>query len=293
MRDAPIPFAKGHGAGNDFIIVPDPDGLLALSPDDVRSLCHRRTGIGGDGLLRAVRCAADPESTSMSAQAEWFMDYRNSDGTNGAMCGNGIRVFARYLADTGLCQPGSVSIATRAGIRQVHIPPPAAQDTSITVDMGLPRLPGPADIEVVAGARRWSALHIDMGNPHAAVLVDDLAHAGDLNVAPTVTPSTAYPEGVTVEFVAINSSHSLSVRVHERGVGETFACGTGACAAVTALRRSQGHVGAGSYTVDFEGGRLQISVGADEAVQLTGPAVVILEGTVTLPRAEPLPGLGS
>ncbi|MCX4784189.1 diaminopimelate epimerase [Streptomyces sp. NBC_01264] len=284
MTDVKIRFAKGHGAGNDFIVVPDPDGHLHLTADDVKALCHRRTGIGADGLLRAVRSTAEPEAESMSAQADWFMDYRNADGTNGSMCGNGIRVFARYLADAEFCRPGLVSIVTRAGIRQVRIPPADATDDAITVDMGRPRLPGPENIKVTVEPRHWSALNVDMGNPHAVAFIDDLAHAGELTVPPTVTPAAAYPDGVTVEFVTIRGPRRLSVRVHERGVGETSACGTGASAAVAALRQREKHTGMGHYTVDFPGGCLRITVDADETFQLTGPAVIVLEGAFALPN---------
>lgn len=277
-------FAKGHGAENDFIVLPDPDGRLALSAAEAARLCDRRAGIGADGVLRAVRCAADPEASAMAATAEWFMDYRNADGSKGAMCGNGLRVLARYLVDVGLTPPGTLAIATRAGARQVHVPyrSPDFQG-EVTVRMGRPRLPGPDGIEVTVGERRWPALHVDMGNPHAVVFVDDLAHAGDLRTAPTVEPADAYPHGVTVEFVIPRGPDRLALRVYERGVGETRACGTGACAAVAAFALRQGRQsGVVRYTVDLLGGRLHIAVLADGAMELTGPAEILARGTVNL-----------
>jgi diaminopimelate epimerase len=121
-----LPFLKGHGAENDFVIVPDPDGRIELPPATVARLCDRRAGIGGDGLLRVVRSAAHPEAAAMAGEAEWFMDYRNSDGSIAEMCGNGIRVFARYLRRAGLAGNGDLAVATRAGIRRVHTTSPSA-----------------------------------------------------------------------------------------------------------------------------------------------------------------------
>jgi diaminopimelate epimerase len=280
-RTAMHTFAKGHGAGNDFIVLPDPDGRLALSAADVVSLCDRRTGIGADGILRAVRCSASPEAAAMASEADWFMDYRNADGTQGQMCGNGIRVLARYLVDAGHCPPGTLTLATRSGLRAVHVPRRTTDfDGPVTVTMGQPRLPGPPDITVSTGTRSWPAFHVDMGNPHAVAFVDDLTHPGDLTKPPVVTPASAYPHGVTVEFVVRRGPYDLALRVHERGVGETRACGTGACAAVAATL----HTGAptGTYTVDMPGGQLRVAALADGSMDLTGPAAIVASGTVRL-----------
>lgn len=132
-----LPFLKGHGTENDFVIIPDPDGALDLTPAAVARLCDRRAGIGGDGVLRVVRSARHPEAAAMAAEAEWFMDYRNSDGSIAEMCGNGVRVFAHYLLRAGLTGAGDVAVATRAGVRRVHID----KDGDITVDMGRAALP--------------------------------------------------------------------------------------------------------------------------------------------------------
>ncbi|WP_367141005.1 MULTISPECIES: diaminopimelate epimerase [Streptomyces] len=285
LLPAAQPFFKGHGAENDFILLPDPDHRLALPADEVRRLCDRRTGIGADGLLRAVRTAADPEAAGMATGAEWFMDYRNPDGTAAAMCGNGVRVFARYLVDSGLIPPGTVPIATRAGVRHVRVPARAHDfQGPVTVLMGRPCLPGPGHIKVAVGRRRWPALHVDMGNPHAVAFVDDLNHAGDLRTPPTVTPTSAYPHGVTTSFAVLHSARHLQLRVHERGVGETRACGTGACAAVAAVLHASGRpeTGAGRYTVDLPGGRLHVTATPDGAMELTGPAAIIAQGALTL-----------
>lgn len=275
------PFAKGHSVGNDFIILPDPDGRLVLAAADVVRLCDRRTGIGADGILRAVRCGASPEAVGAAANSDWFMDYRNADGTLGQMCGNGIRVLVRYLVDAGHCPPGTLSIATRAGLRTSHVPFRSADfDGPVTVGMGRPRLPGPADITVTAGGLSWPALHVDMGNPHAVVFVDDLTDPGDLTAPPVVTPAGAYPLGVTTEFVVRRGPYDLALRVHERGVGETRACGTGACAAVAATLSASAAIG--TYTVNMLGGQLRVTVLADDSMELTGPVTIVAQGTVRL-----------
>ncbi|MFE3946407.1 diaminopimelate epimerase [Streptomyces sp. NPDC059118] len=277
-RPALHPFAKGHGAGNDFIVLPDPHDRLTLTTSDVIRLCDRHTGIGADGILRAVRTTAP--GAAATAGGEWFMDYRNADGTLGQMCGNGIRVLARYLVETGRCPPGVLTIATRAGLRTTHVPH-TGSDAPITVAMGRPCLPGPAETSIVVGARTWPAVPVDMGNPHAVAFVDDLTCPGTLTAPPIVSPANAFLQGVTVEFVMRLGPRHLAVRVHERGVGETRACGTGACAAVAADIAATG-TSPGTYTVDMPGGRLRIAVLADTSMELTGPADIVATGTVRL-----------
>ena len=283
---ARLAFLKGHGTENDFVIVPDPDGLLDLSAADVARLCDRRAGIGGDGMLRVVRSAAHPEAAAFAADAEWFMDYRNSDGGVAEMCGNGVRVFARYLQRAGLAGPGDLAIATRAGVRGVHIAKDAADGTpgDITVRMGRADLPGGA-VTVRVGDRSWPAVRVGMGNPHAVAFVDTLDDAGDLFRAPAVSPAAAYPTGANVEFVADRGTRHVALRVHERGSGETRSCGTGACAVMVAAARRDGLDPAVTghpvtYTVDVPGGRLVITERADGEIEMTGPAVILAEGTL-------------
>jgi len=277
-------FLKGHGTENDFVIVPDPDGLLDLSPSDVARLCDRRAGIGGDGLLRIVRSARHPEAEPMAAEAEWFMDYRNSDGSIAEMCGNGVRVFARYLVLAGLAETGDLAVATRAGVRRVRVAADGPdRPGEVTVEMGRAQLPGPDGILVTVGERQWPALNVNMGNPHAVAFVDDLAHAGNLYTAPGVAPAAAYPDGVNVEFVVDRGPRHVAMRVHERGSGETRSCGTGACAVMVAAARRDGADPAltgepVAYTVDVPGGRLVISEQPDGVVRMTGPAVILAEG---------------
>jgi diaminopimelate epimerase len=276
-------FVKGHGTENDFVLLPDADGALDLTDDRVQRLCDRRAGIGGDGVLRVVRSAAAPAAAAMAGEAEWFMDYRNADGSAVEMCGNGIRVFARFLVDEGWADPGELPIATRDGVKVVRLD----RSGDVTVDMGRATLPGTART-VRVGSASWPAVEVDVGNPHAVVFVDDLADAGELRSAPEVVP--AFPVGVNVEFAVRSGPGHLAMRVHERGVGETRSCGTGACAVMlAALTQDTGPAsgvadGSGSpttYAVDVPGGRLTVSRRADGHLELTGPAVLVADGTVS------------
>ncbi|MFD8059075.1 diaminopimelate epimerase [Streptomyces cyaneofuscatus] len=280
MSTSQITFLKGHGTENDFVIVPDPDNALALPASVVARICDRRAGIGGDGLLHVVRSAAHPEAQDMAAEAEWFMDYRNADGSIAEMCGNGVRVFAHYLQREGLVEQGGLAVATRGGVKQVHL----AKDGDITVSMGRALLPE-ASATVTVGERNWPSRNVNMGNPHAVAFVDDLAHAGDLLSAPPVTPAAVYPDGVNVEFVVDRGPRHVAMRVHERGSGETRSCGTGACAVAVATARRDGRDPAvtglpTTYRVDLPGGTLTITEHPDGSVDMTGAAVIVAEGTI-------------
>ncbi|MFF1360086.1 diaminopimelate epimerase [Streptomyces sp. NPDC058297] len=275
-----IAFLKGHGTENDFVIVPDPENALELPPAAVATLCDRRAGIGGDGLLHVVRSAAHPDAQHLAAEAEWFMDYRNGDGSIAEMCGNGVRVFAHYLQRAGHVGEGDLAVATRGGVKSVHID----KEGDITVGMGKALLPE-GDVTVGVDDHSWPARNVNMGNPHAVAFVDDLAQAGTLFSAPPFTPATAYPDGVNVEFVVDRGPRHVAMRVHERGVGETRSCGTGACAVAVAAARRDGLDPAvtGSpvtYTVDLPGGRLVITERADGEIEMTGPAVIVAEGEI-------------
>ncbi|MEU6956746.1 diaminopimelate epimerase [Streptomyces sp. NPDC045714] len=280
MSTSQIAFLKGHGTENDFVIVPDPDNALTLPATVVARLCDRRAGIGADGLLHVVRSAAHPEARSMADAAEWFMDYRNADGSIAEMCGNGVRVFAHYLQRAGLVEEGDLTVATRGGPKRVHL----AKNGEITVSMGRALLPG-ASVTVSVGDRSWPARNVNMGNPHAVAFVDDLDHAGDLFTAPPVSPGAVYPDGVNVEFVVDRGPRHVGMRVHERGSGETRSCGTGACAVAVATARRDGADPAttglpATYRVDLPGGTLVITEHPDGAIDMTGPAVIVAEGVI-------------
>ncbi|MFI1016536.1 diaminopimelate epimerase [Streptomyces sp. NPDC020965] len=294
----PIAFLKGHGTENDFVIVPDPDNAIALPAPVVARLCDRRAGIGGDGLLHVVRSAAHPDARAMADDAEWFMDYRNADGSIAEMCGNGVRVFVRHLQRAGLVEPGDLAVATRGGVKKVHLAKSGAggEDGDITVFMGPAILPADS-VTVTVGGRSWPTRHVNMGNPHAVTFVADLDHAGDLLSEPSYTPSAVYPDGVNVEFVVDRGERHVALRVHERGSGETRSCGTGACAVAVAAARRDGVdptvTGSPvSYTVDLPGGRLVITERADGEVEMTGPAVIVATGHIE-PALLAHPGPGS
>ncbi|MET7526340.1 diaminopimelate epimerase [Streptomyces sp. NPDC005248] len=280
MSTSQIAFLKGHGTENDFVIVPDPDDAIDLPASVVARLCDRRAGIGGDGLLHVVRSAAHPEARAMAGEAEWFMDYRNADGSIAEMCGNGVRVFAHYLKRAGLVEEGDLAVATRGGVKKVHI----AKGGDITVSMGRALLPG-AGVTVTVDGRSWDARNVNMGNPHAVAFVNDLAHAGALRSVPPFTPAAVYPDGVNIEFVVDRGPRHVAMRVHERGSGETRSCGTGACAVAVASARRDGADPAQTgtpvtYTVDLPGGTLLITERPDGEIEMTGPAVIVAEGMI-------------
>lgn len=256
-------YAKGHGTGNDFIVVPDVDDRLELGPDVVRALCDRHTGIGADGVLRVVRTEPGP--------APWFMDYRNSDGSLAEMCGNGIRVYARYLLDYGLAAGPELAIATRSGVRTVR----QQADGELTVDMG-PVSTGRTGWALIGG-RRYTGLAVTVGNPHLVCLIAKPLAGIDLSEPPEVDPEV-FPGGVNVELARITGDHALQMRVYERGSGETLSCGTGAVAAAVAAAASvRAGAGAASWTVDVPGGRLAVTPSVTASL-LTGPAVIVAEG---------------
>ncbi len=285
-----IRFEKGHGTGNDFVLILDYSGELELSPTWVAQLCDRRRGIGADGLIRVVRSAAAAELANdtdghATATAEWFMDYRNADGSLASMCGNGARVFARYLLSAGLATGPQFTIMTRGGQRSVRV----NDHDRIAVEIGhsVACSTGSRPVVAVPG-RQWLASAWWLPNPHAVVWVDDLADAGSLTAAPTVR-SDRFDNGVNVEF-AIDSSDGGSpraaMRVYERGVGETASCGTGACAVALSLRQRNGIVGPGTVPVQVPGGTLEVSFDESDRIWLAGPAVLVAAGELLEPLSD-------
>ena len=275
-------FAKAHGTGNDFIVLPDPDGEIDLTAAFVAALCDRRRGIGGDGVLRVVRSAKHPDATHLAADAEWFMDYYNSDGSIAETCGNGIRAFARYLAVSGLVSAvpaRQLPIATRAGLVAVDI-----DADLITVDMPVPVV-GPANWTAVAGVT-YRGPSVNVGNPHVVVTVPDRSTLDslDLRDQPLFDIDT-FPSGVNLEFVTPTAPIDgvdlhVDMRVHERGSGETLSCGSGTCAVAAVALRDAG-LARGRVAVDVPGGRLIIEIDVDRC-RLTGPAVVVATGEINV-----------
>lgn len=266
-------FVKGHGTENDFVVLPDPGGVLDLAPALAALVCDRRRGIGADGVLRVVRSKAAPEATQLAESAEWFMDYRNADGSPAEMCGNGIRVFARYLVEEGLAAPGTLRVATRSGVKQLTVP----AEGDVSVDMGFPEVAGSGSARIAG--KTYEGLRISLGNPHLACLTTDpIADAG-LSVPPDVDVSI-FPAGVNVELVRLVDDAHVEMRVYERGVGETRSCGSGAVAAATAAARSVG-AESGSWRVNVPGGRLTVTLNGQTSF-LAGPAVLVADGELRL-----------
>ena len=272
-------FTKGHGAGNDFVILPDPDGTLELTPGLVAALCDRRRGIGGDGVLRVVRAAKHPEGAALAGEAEWFMDYWNADGSYAEMCGNGARVFVRYLVAAGLADPAgeTLPVATRAGVVRALV-----QGETIAVEMRRPRMYDTSSTAL--GGLTLAGTAVDVGNPHLVCPLPaglDLATL-DLTRAPDVDPAV-FPAGVNVEFTTPaepveGTDRHVLMRVYERGSAETLACGTGACAVGAVALRDAGQ-DTGTVTVDVPGGRLTVTV-TDDSCWLAGPAVLVATGEI-------------
>jgi len=285
MRRAAIPVVKGHGTGNDFVILPNPTGELTVDAPLVRALCDRHRGLGADGVLVVARTSDHPEVADQADVAPWFMDYRNGDGSVAQMCGNGARVFVAHLREEGLAGSGSFHIATRGGARRVSID----SSDSIRIDKGPATFLDRDDIVVrVTDAGQdsapMSATGVLMPNPHAVTWVDDVDSAGSLVAAPVVTPGEAYPEGVNVEFVRILAADHLQMRVHERGVGETLSCGTGVAAAALAIRHWADN-GQNFWRVRVPGGEVGVRMFPTqdgEHVAISGPAELVYSGTFSL-----------
>lgn len=262
-------FVKGHGTENDFVILPDADARLDLSAGQVAALCDRRAGIGADGILRVVRAKLCPEAAGQAGEAEWFMDYRNADGSIAEMCGNGVRVFARYLVDAGLAAPGEFAVATRGGLKRVRL----GATGDVTVEMGRPRVLG--ESRAVVDGRECRGLNVNMGNPHLACVVDEPVAGFDLAREPEFDRGV-YPEGVNVEIFNPVGDHAVSMRVHERGAGETRSCGTGAVATAVAAAHAAGET-TGTWQVRVLGGTVTVTLD-EETSYLAGPAVLVASG---------------
>ncbi|EGT5574276.1 MULTISPECIES: diaminopimelate epimerase [Corynebacterium] len=274
-------FAKGHGTENDFVIIEDHEGTLELSPERVRVLCDRRAGIGGDGLLRVVRAGALGEPLAEGiAPADWFMDYRNADGSVAEMCGNGTRVFAHWVRSRGLVDSESFVVGTRAGAKQVTVHSFDEHDAQVSVEMGPAEVTGVSTASMVG--ENFAGLGVDMGNPHLAAVIPGLTPESleDMAFAQPEFDHEFFPHGVNVEVLTQLVDGAVSMRVFERGVGETRSCGTGTVAAARAALADAGE-GAGTVTVNVPGGQVQVEI-FDGGSRLTGPSRIVAEGTTVL-----------
>ncbi len=286
-----IDFTKGHGTGNDFVLIADFDGILDLDEEQIQLICDRHFGIGADGLILVTRTENSEVAHLLHDEpnAEWFMDYRNADGSKAEMCGNGIRVFARYLTTRGLAKiidGSTLPVATRAGVKDL-----TSTSTGFAVDLG--RWGVDSDdylvkAEGISVAR--PGLGLNLGNPHVVVALadDDELQSLELHKAPRLDPNPR--KGANVEFVVLDDPlikegvASISMRVHERGVGETLSCGTGMAAAALAIRHWADN-GQNFWRVRVPGGEVGVRMFPTEDgehVAISGPAELVYSGIFSL-----------
>ena len=285
-----LTFAKYQGAGNDFVMTFDPGDERPIDADGAAALCDRRFGVGADGVIRIVGTG--------DGDVRWFMDYRNADGSEAEMCGNGIRCVAAMLHDLGAEPESSFTVSTRSGPRTVTVRrDEAAGPAVVTVAMGTPNftkasipMRGPAwetyleqPFELGPGLSAVASA-VSMGNPHLVVFVPehpDRYHVG--HIGPVLEHHELFPEGVNVEFVRVSDDHGvIDARVWERGSGETMACGSGACA--VAIAANEAGLAPARTTVRFPGGELEVERRDDGEVLLTGEAVHVYDGTIDMDR---------
>jgi diaminopimelate epimerase len=276
-------FAKGHGTQNDFVVLPDLSARLELAPAAVTALCDRRRGLGADGVLRvttggaAVAAGVLHQLPEGVESGDWFMDYRNADGSTAQMCGNGARVFAHYLRVSGLEARDEFVIGSLAGPRPVVVHHADDVSAEVTVEMGKVTLLGTGTATV--GGRHLTGVAIDVGNPHLACLVPDLT-ADELDAldigAPVEFDPVQFPEGVNFEVLTAPVNAAVAMRVHERGVGETRSCGTGTVAAALAALAHQG-TQTGSLRVLVPGGEVSVEI-SETTSFLRGPSVLVAHG---------------
>lgn len=279
-------FAKGHGTQNDFVVLPDPQAELRLTEARVAALCDRRRGLGADGVLRVTTAGAALSAGVLDrvpdgvAADDWYMDYRNADGSIAQMCGNGVRVFAHYLRASGMETRDEFVVGSLAGPRPVTVHRADAGSADISVDMGKANTLGPGD--AIVGGRRFAGLAIDVGNPHLACVDPALTteELAALDVAAPVSFDAAqFPDGVNVEVLTASADGAVHMRVHERGVGETRSCGTGTVAAAVAALAADG-AATGVLTVRVPGGEVVVTI-TDATSYLRGPSVLVAQGELS------------
>lgn len=274
-----LQFTKMHGAGNDFVVLDLISQRYRLRGRDVRQLADRHTGVGCDQVL-VVEAPRSPD-----------VDFRyrifNADGREVEQCGNGARCFARFVREKHLTSKRNITVETRAGVLELKV----RNRTDVEVNMGVPKFE-PQEIPFRTAARAASytlevggqSLEIgalSMGNPHAVHRVRNVDRAPVRELGPLIESHADFPRGVNAGFMQVLSDRRVKLRVYERGVGETLACGTGACAAVV-YGSLRGWL-RDSVTVELPGGKLSVSwAGEGEPVLMTGPTEVVFEGTITL-----------
>jgi diaminopimelate epimerase len=283
-------FAKGHGTQNDFVLLRDLEAKLPLAPGAVVALCDRRRGLGADGVLRVTTAGAAqtagvldrlPDGVSTD---DWYMDYRNADGSTAQMCGNGVRVFAHYLRASGLESRDEFVVGSLSGPRPVIMHRGDATNAEVSVDMGKANRLGSGGkaFEVIVGGRVLNGLAVDVGNPHLACVDRQLTVEGlaALDVAaPVIFDHVQFPDGVNVEVLTAPVDGTVAMRVHERGVGETRSCGTGTVAAAVAALADTG-AATGTLTVRVPGGEVVVTI-TDATSYLRGPSVLVARGELS------------
>ena len=261
-------FTKMHGLGNDYLYVfgEAPGDIAELS----RKLSDRHFGAGSDGMIYI----------SPSSTADFRMRIFNADGSEAAMCGNGIRCVGKYVYDKGYTDKTNLTIETMSGIRTLEMRVRSGRVRSVTVDMGTVEVGKELSLEV--GGRRVTGTPVSVGNPHFVIFVDDIDEVPLTELGPRIEKHEVFPGGINVEFVQVLAEDRIRMRVWERGSGVTMACGTGACASAAAAVRT-GRCGKDSpVTVELDGGQLEIGIGDDGTVMMTGPAETVYEGEVEL-----------
>jgi diaminopimelate epimerase len=276
-------FLKGHGTQNDFVLLPDIDAQLTLRVDAVSALCDRRRGLGADGVLRVTTAGAAMAAGVLErlpdgvGAGDWYMDYRNADGSIAEMCGNGVRVFAHYLRASGLEDSDEFVVGSAAGARLVTLHHADQVNADVTVDMGKANRLGGG--EALVGGRRFTGIAVDVGNPHLACVDPHLTAEAlaELDVAAPVSfDRVQFPHGVNVEVLTAPAGGLVCMRVHERGVGETRSCGTGTVAAAVAALAADG-ADTGRLTVRVPGGDVVVTI-TDATSYLRGPSVLVASG---------------
>ena len=288
----PQRVTKTHATGNDFVVYLDKSGKFEPTADEVRFLCDRHFGIGGDGLIRLTRpdfvsdLSDDQLSDVLAGGTKWFMDYRNADGSLAEMCGNGIRCFVKFIIEKGIVPAPDVSVETLSGIKKTHAELSDGAVVRIGVNMGEPKLDC-ADIPVSAEGdflqkslyshgRRFVVSCVNTGIPHTVVFVDDVDLTDVEYYGRDIEHSPIFPKRTNVDFVQVIDRENIIMRTWERGCGSTMCCGTGACASAAACilakhteRRVNVHVEIGTLGIEWL---------PDNTLYMSGPAATVCEG---------------
>lgn len=276
-------FTKMHGCGNDYVYVDCTNEMIENPSEVSKYVSDRHFGIGSDGLI--LICSSET--------ADFRMAMYNADGSEGAMCGNGIRCVAKYVYDKGLTDKENISIETKSGIKELELTVEDGKVSLVKVNMGTPILKAkdiPVDVDtekcidsdINVDGKDYKITCVSMGNPHAVTFIDEDVKTFPIEkIGPKFENHPMFPDRVNTEFVQVLNRHEVNMRVWERGSGETLACGTGTCATVVACVLNG--LTDDEVTVHLLGGDLFIKYDREnDTVWMTGPAVIAFEGTIEL-----------